>query len=57
VEGSPLTRVGAVVEEWIDTLDMNLYWAGDQNTNWGVNDGIKASVTVMGHMGLSGFGE
>ncbi|KAJ5085045.1 hypothetical protein N7532_009816 [Penicillium argentinense] len=34
---------------------MNLYWAGDQDTNWGVNDGIKSSVTVMGHMGLSGF--
>ncbi|KAJ5354368.1 uncharacterized protein N7496_012801 [Penicillium cataractarum] len=34
---------------------MNLYWAGDQNTNWGVNDGIKSSVTVMGHMGLSGY--
>ncbi|KAJ5153655.1 uncharacterized protein N7500_009094 [Penicillium coprophilum] len=34
---------------------MNLYWAGDQNTNWGLNDGIKAAVTVMGHMGLSGY--
>ncbi|KAJ5698857.1 hypothetical protein N7462_000862 [Penicillium macrosclerotiorum] len=34
---------------------MNLYWAGDQDTNWGVNDGIKSAVTVMGHMGLSGF--
>lgn len=34
---------------------MNLYWAGDQDTNWGVNDGIKSSVTVMGHMGLSGY--
>ncbi|KAJ6134739.1 hypothetical protein N7523_001061 [Penicillium sp. IBT 18751x] len=34
---------------------MNLYWAGDQNTNWGVNDGIKSAVTVMGHMGLSGY--
>lgn len=34
---------------------MNVYWAGDQNTNWGVNDGIKSSVTVMGHMGLSGY--
>ncbi|KAJ5371633.1 hypothetical protein N7517_003639 [Penicillium concentricum] len=34
---------------------MNLYWAGDQNTNWGINDGIKAAVTVMGHMGLSGY--
>ncbi|CAI7592299.1 unnamed protein product [Penicillium glandicola] len=34
---------------------MNLYWAGDQDTNWGVNDGIKAAVTVVGHMGLSGY--
>lgn len=34
---------------------MNLYWAGDQNTNWGLNDGIKSAVTVMGHMGLSGY--
>lgn len=34
---------------------MNLYWAGDQNTNWGINDGIKSAVTVMGHMGLSGY--
>ncbi|KAL4937903.1 hypothetical protein BDV06DRAFT_232264 [Aspergillus oleicola] len=33
----------------------NLYWAGDQAINWGVNDGIKSSVTVMGHMGLSGY--
>lgn len=35
--------------------NMNLYWVGDQNTNWGVNDGIKAAVTVLGHMGLSGY--
>ena len=35
--------------------DMNLYWVGDQNTNWGVNDGIKSAVTVLGHMGLSGY--
>lgn len=34
---------------------MNLYWAGDQDTTWGVNDGIKSAVTVMGHMGLSGY--
>ncbi|KAL3483926.1 glycosyl hydrolases family 31-domain-containing protein [Aspergillus germanicus] len=33
----------------------NLYWAGDQAINWGVNDGIKSSVTVMGHMGFSGY--
>lgn len=31
---------------------MNIHWAGDQNTNWGANDGIKSAVTVMGHMGL-----
>lgn len=34
---------------------MNLYWAGDQDTTWGLNDGIKSAVTVMGHMGLSGY--
>ncbi|KAJ5217950.1 uncharacterized protein N7498_000049 [Penicillium cinerascens] len=34
---------------------MNLYWSGDQNTSWGHNDGIKSAVTVMGHMGLSGY--
>ncbi|KAJ5157910.1 uncharacterized protein N7482_009010 [Penicillium canariense] len=34
---------------------MNLYWVGDQNTDWVVNDGIKAAVTVLGHMGLSGY--
>lgn len=34
---------------------MNLYWSGDQDTNWGHNDGIKSAVTVMGHMGLSGY--
>lgn len=34
---------------------MNLYWAGDQDTNWNLNDGIKSAVTVMGHMGLSGY--
>jgi alpha-glucosidase (family GH31 glycosyl hydrolase) len=33
----------------------NLYRAGDQAINWGVNDGIKSSVTIMGHMGLSGY--
>ncbi|KAL4914997.1 glycosyl hydrolases family 31-domain-containing protein [Aspergillus aurantiobrunneus] len=33
----------------------NLYWAGDQAINWGVNDGIKSSVTVMAHMGISGY--
>lgn len=34
---------------------MNLYWTGDQTTTWGRNDGIKLAVTIMGHMGLSGY--
>ncbi|KAJ5900099.1 hypothetical protein N7495_004843 [Penicillium taxi] len=34
---------------------MNLYWVGDQNVDWGVNDGIKSAVTLAGHMGLSGY--
>lgn len=34
---------------------MNIFWAGDQNVNWQVNDGIKSVVTIMGHMGLSGY--
>ncbi|KAK5109930.1 hypothetical protein LTR62_006419 [Meristemomyces frigidus] len=34
---------------------MNLFWVGDQNLNWGVNDGIKSVVTIMLHMGLSGY--
>ena len=34
---------------------MNLFWVGDQNVDWGVNDGIKSVVTIMGHMGLSGY--
>lgn len=34
---------------------MNLFWAGDQNVDWGVNDGIKSVVTILGHMGLSGY--
>jgi alpha-glucosidase (family GH31 glycosyl hydrolase) len=34
---------------------MNLFWAGDQNVNWQVNDGIKSVVTIMAHMGLSGY--
>lgn len=36
---------------------MNLFWAGDQNTLWGVNDGIKSAVTIMGHMGMSGYSQ
>lgn len=34
---------------------MNLFWAGDQNVNWGLNDGIKSVVTIFMHMGLSGY--
>ena len=34
---------------------MNLFWAGDQNVNWGVNDGLKSVVPIMIHMGLSGY--
>ena len=34
---------------------MNLFWAGDQTTTWGKNDGIKSAVTIMGHMGMSGY--
>ncbi|KAF7195870.1 Sulfoquinovosidase [Pseudocercospora fuligena] len=35
----------------------NLFWVGDQNVNWGVHDGIKSVVTIMLHMGLSGFAQ
>lgn len=35
----------------------NLFWVGDQNVNWGVNDGIKSVVTIMAHMGLSGYSQ
>lgn len=34
---------------------MNLFWVGDQNVDWGVNDGIKSVVTIMVHMGFSGY--
>lgn len=34
---------------------MNLFWVGDQNVDWGVNDGIKSVVTIMAHMGFSGY--
>lgn len=34
---------------------MNLFWAGDQTTTWGLNDGIKSAVTIMAHMGISGY--
>lgn len=36
---------------------MNLFWAGDQTTVWGVNDGIKSAVTIMGQMGMSGYSQ
>lgn len=34
---------------------MNLFWAGDQTVDWGLNDGIKSVVPIMVHMGLSGY--
>ena len=34
---------------------MNLFWAGDQDIGWALNDGIKSSVTILGHMGISGY--
>ena len=34
---------------------MNLFWAGDQNVDWGLNDGIKSVVPILAHMGLSGY--
>ena len=36
---------------------MVLFWAGDQDTNWGINDGLKSVVTILGHMGLSGYAQ
>ena len=36
---------------------MNLFWAGDQNVNWGENDGIKSVMPIMAHMGLSGYSQ
>ncbi|KAK5167568.1 uncharacterized protein LTR77_007267 [Saxophila tyrrhenica] len=36
---------------------MNLFWVGDQNVDWGLNDGIKSVVTIMTHMGLSGYSQ
>ena len=36
---------------------MNLFWGGDQNVDWGVNDGIKSVVTILGNMGLSGYSQ
>jgi alpha-glucosidase (family GH31 glycosyl hydrolase) len=37
--------------------NMNLFWVGDQDIDWGVNDGIKSAVTIMGHMGISGYSQ
>ena len=36
---------------------MNLFWVGDQNVDWGVHDGIKSVVTIMVHMGFSGYSQ
>ncbi|RAQ67278.1 alpha-glucosidase [Aspergillus flavus] len=36
---------------------LNLFWVGDQTTVWGVNDGIKSAVTIMGQMGISGYAQ
>lgn len=35
----------------------NLFWVGDQNVNWGVNDGLKSAVTSQMHMGLTGYAQ
>lgn len=35
----------------------NLFWVGDQNVGWGVNDGLKSAVTSQVHMGLSGYAQ
>ncbi|KAM0719489.1 hypothetical protein Q7P37_005394 [Cladosporium fusiforme] len=35
----------------------NLFWVGDQNVYWGVNDGLKSAVTSQVHMGLSGYAQ
>ncbi|KAL3955834.1 hypothetical protein ACCO45_009889 [Purpureocillium lilacinum] len=34
---------------------MNLFWAGDQSIGWARNDGIKSVVSILGHMGVSGY--
>ncbi len=36
---------------------MNLFWVGDQNVDWGINDGIKSVVSIMAHMGISGYSQ
>lgn len=35
----------------------NLFWVGDQNVNWGTNDGLKSAITSQVHMGLSGYAQ
>lgn len=35
----------------------NLFWVGDQNVNWGLNDGLKSAITSQVHMGLSGYAQ
>lgn len=37
--------------------NMNLFWVGDQNVDWGLNDGIKSVLTIMVHMGFSGYSQ
>ena len=34
----------------------HIYWAGDQNTNWGKNDGLPSLVPALLSSGLSGIG-
>ncbi len=34
----------------------HIYWAGDQNTNWGKNDGFPSLVPALLSSGLSGVG-
>ncbi|GAB7359610.1 hypothetical protein MBLNU230_g6794t1 [Neophaeotheca triangularis] len=35
----------------------NLFWVGDQNVDWGVNDGLKSAITSQMHMGLTGYAQ
>lgn len=35
----------------------NLFWQGDQNPSWDINDGLKSAVTGQVHMGLSGYAQ
>ena len=34
----------------------HIYWAGDQNTNWGKNDGLPSLVPALLSTGMSGIG-